>query len=188
MKQGCVLALTLFGIYFAVLLQCAFKESPGDVFLHWRTEGSLFNIARLKAKTKKKSSLIRDLLFADDAALVAHNEATLQTMINHISVACKRFSLVISIKKTVILTQEDTSEGTITLDDKPLETVRKFCYLGSTITSTTSLDEELGIRIGKAATFFGRLGKRAWNNKMLTMKTKIRIYKACILSTLLYGS
>ena len=108
---------------------------------------------------------------------------------NHFSVACKEFFLVISIKKTVILTQEGTSKGTITLDDKPLEPVRKFCYLGSTITSRTSLDEEIGIRIGKAVTSFGTLSKRAWTNKIIAIKTKIKIYVACTLRTpLLYGS
>ena len=187
-KQGCVMAPTLFSIFFAVLLQHAFKESPGDVYLHWRSDGSLFNLARLRAKTKVKRTLIRDLLFADDAALVAHSESTLQIMMEHLSQACKAFSLEISTKKTVTLTQDGTNEGKIILDNKPLEAVKKFCYLGSTITSTTSLDEEINVRIGKAATAFGRLSKRAWNNKMLTMKTKIRIYEACILSTLLYGS
>lgn len=51
-KQGCVLSTTLFGIYFTVLLEYAFQESPGDVFLHWRADGSLYNLTRLKAKTK----------------------------------------------------------------------------------------------------------------------------------------
>ena len=74
------------------------------------------------------------------------------------------------------------------LDNKPLGIVKKFCYLGSTTTSTTSLDEEISARIEKAATAFGKLTKRAWNHKMLTIETKARIYEACILSTLLYGS
>ena len=51
-----------------------------------------------------------------------------------------------------------------------------------------SLDDEINVRIGKAATTFGRLTKRACKNKRLDMKTKIRIYDACVLSRLLYGS
>ena len=188
-KQGCVLAPTLFSIYFAVLLENAFRNSPGDVYLKWRADGSLFNLSRLKATTKTTVSLIRDLLFADDAALVAHDETTLQKMMNMLSTACNKFSLVISVKKTVVLSLPQVHPPVpITLNNNPLEQVTKFCYLGSTVTSSLSLDEEISTRIGKAATTFGKLMKRAWNNKMLTTKTKMHIYNACVLSTLLYGS
>ena len=188
-KQGCVLAPTLFSIYFAVLLQHAFKASPGDVLLYWRTDGHLhFDLAKLKAKTKTTTSLIRDLLFADDATVVAHSESTLQEMMDQLSQACKAFSLIISVQKTVILTQEGTPKPSIRLDSKTLESVTKFCYLGSVMTSSVILDEEINTRIGKAGTSFGKLSQRAWNNKMLTTRTKIRIHETCILSTLLYGS
>ena len=63
-----------------------------------------------------------------------------------------------------------------------------FNYLGSTVTYNLSIDEEINIRIGKAATTFGKLSKRAWLNSKLTTKTKIMIYQACVLSILLYGS
>ena len=64
----------------------------------------------------------------------------------------------------------------------------KFVYLGSTISSTLSLEDELKARIGKAATAFGKLMKRAWENRKLTKRTKILIYQTCVLSTFLYGS
>lgn len=104
---------------------------------------------------------------------------------DHLSLACKAFPFVISIKKSA---QARTPEATIRLDDKLLEPVKKFCYPGSTITSTTSLDEEIRVGRGEAARAFGRLTKRPWNNKLHTIKTKIRMYEACALSTLLYCS
>ena len=33
-----------------------------------------------------------------------------------------------------------------------------------------------------------RLNKRVWENKALTLSTKCQVYRACVLSTLLYGS
>ena len=33
-----------------------------------------------------------------------------------------------------------------------------------------------------------RLSKRVWSNNQLTSNTKLQVYQACILSTLLYGS
>lgn len=189
-KQGCVLAPTLFGIYFAVLLHAALETSPGDVAFHWRCDGSLFNLSRLRAKTRIQHSIARDLLFADDAALVAHSESHLQDMIDRLNNTCKAFSLTISVKKTVILVQgiEGPLDEPIKLDGKPLEIVQKFCYLGSTVTATLSLEEEINSRIGKAATTFGKLTERAWNNKYLKTSTKTRIYEACVTSTLLYGA
>ena len=62
-KQGCVLAPTLFGIFFSLLLRHAFGTSTEGVYLHTRSDGQLFNLARLRAKTKVRVTLIRDMLF-----------------------------------------------------------------------------------------------------------------------------
>ena len=62
-KQGCVLAPTLFGIYFAVMLKQAFGSSTEGIYLHTRSDGKLFSLSRLKAKTKVREVLIRDMVF-----------------------------------------------------------------------------------------------------------------------------
>ena len=66
--------------------------------------------------------------------------------------------------------------------------VDEFVYLGSTISSNLSLDTELNARIGKASTAMARLATRVWDNSMLTTNTKMKVYQACVLSTLLYSS
>ena len=71
-KQGCVLAPTLFGIFFSILLKHAFNSSTTRIKLNTRTDGHLFNPSNLRAKQNLKIVTIRDLLFADDAALVAY--------------------------------------------------------------------------------------------------------------------
>ncbi len=70
-KQGCVLAQTLFGIFFSMLLHYAFSDCSEGIYIRTRSDGKLFNIARLRAKTKTLKVLIRELLFADDAALAS---------------------------------------------------------------------------------------------------------------------
>ena len=65
-KQGCSMAPVLFALYFSVMLHFAF-----GVRFDFRTSGGFFNHQRFKAKTLTRPSIIRDLLFADDAALVA---------------------------------------------------------------------------------------------------------------------
>ena len=69
-----------------------------------------------------------------------------------------------------------------------LEVVHEFVYLGSTITGNLSIDSELNKRIGKAAMTLSRLTDRVWSNNKLSDHTKVNVYKACVISTLLYGS
>nr|XP_054767476.1 uncharacterized protein LOC129274752 [Lytechinus pictus] len=188
LKQGCVLAPTLFGIFFSVLLSHAFRSSKDGVYLHTRSDGKLLNLARLRAKTKVKKILIRDMLFADDVALSSQSEEGLQRLIDCFSEACEDFGLTISLKKTNIMGQDVRSVPDISIGNYTLQVVENFTYLGSMISSKLSLDPELNVRIGKAATMMSRLSKRAWENTSLTTNTKMKIYQACVLSTLLYGS
>ena len=187
-KQGCVLAPTLFGILFSLLLRYALSQSEEGIYIHTRSNGSLFNLARLRAKTKVRKVLIREMLFANDAALTAHTETGLQELINCFSDACKEFGLAISTKKTKVLGQDVSSAPCISVGDCTLDVVEDFIYLGSIISSSLNLDTELNSRIGKASSAMARLSKRAWDNSMLTIKTKITVYQTCVLTTLLYGS
>jgi hypothetical protein len=107
-------------------------------------------------------------LFADDAAIIAHSGETLQSLINNLDRVCDVFSLSINVNKTVVLSQGPSSTSNISLKNCSLRTVESFNYLGSTITSTFSLEEEINIRLGKASTTFGRQSKRVWKNAKLT--------------------
>ena len=73
-KQSCVLAPLLFGIFFSLLRKHAFGTSTEGVYMHTRSDGKLYNIARLRAKTKIYKTTIRDMLFADDAAVTVNTQ------------------------------------------------------------------------------------------------------------------
>ena len=188
MKQGCILAPTLFGIFFSLLLRFAFSHSDNGVHLHTRSDGKLFNLSCLKAKTKLRSVLIREMLFADDAALTSHTEEGLQRLISQFAHVCKEFGLTISIKKTYVMGQDTPAPPSISIDDEVLEVTDHFTYLGSTVSSNLSLDMEIVRRIAKVAAVMAKLSKRVWTNSQLTMNTKLKVYQACVLSTLLFGS
>ena len=75
----------------------------------------------------------------------------------------------------------------IQIDGKVLNNVDSFTYLGSTLSSNNSLDKEISSRIAKASASFGRLQKRVWKERGLRQDTKCAVYKAVVLTALLYG-
>ena len=66
--------------------------------------------------------------------------------------------------------------------------VREFTYLGSIIASDGQIEAELQKRMSKASMSFGRLRERLWNNHNVSIRVKGKIYRAIILSILLYGA
>ena len=190
-KQGCVLAPTLFSIMFSAMLQDAFRDGDIGIKINHRMDGKLFNLRRLKAKTKVVTEIIKDFLFADDCALNAGSEVDMQQSVDKFSAACTNFGLTISIKKTEVLYQpppgEIFSEPDITVHGKRLNVVNRFTYLGSTLSQNATIDDEVDIRIARASASFGRLSAKVWNRRGLSIDTKLKVYKAVVLPTLLYG-
>ena len=72
-KQGCVLAPTLFSIFLSAMLEEAFKDMGDGIYIQSRQNADLFTVAHFRAKTKTTNILMRELLFADDSALIAHS-------------------------------------------------------------------------------------------------------------------
>ena len=82
----------------------------GDgIYIHSRQSADLFNVAHFKAKTKTTRILMRELLFADDSALVAHSAEEMQKIVDAFSDASKKFGQKINIKKTEVLYQPNST-------------------------------------------------------------------------------
>ncbi|PFX21557.1 hypothetical protein AWC38_SpisGene13952 [Stylophora pistillata] len=161
-------------------------STVGKVFtrIRWQT----FQSCPPASKTKAREALIKDVLFADDAAVSSHTQQELQSLMYRSSQAYEDFGLTISLKKTIVLGQGTETPPTITINDYEPDVVHYFTYLGSTVTDNLSLDVELDKRVGKAAATLARLTTSVWSNPMLTETTKMAVYNACVISTLLYGS
>ena len=102
------------------------------------------------------------------------------------------FGLEVSLKKTEVLhqpaPQNEYRAPYISIGETVLKSVEQFTYLGCAISSNARIDGEIDNRLAKANSAFGRLYKRVWNNKHLRIITKISVYRAVVLTTLLYGS
>ena len=82
-----------------MMLEQATKDLHEDegVYIRFRTDGGLFNLRRLQAHTKSTEKLIRELLFADDSALVAHTERAMQRFTSCFANATDLFGLEVSL-------------------------------------------------------------------------------------------
>ena len=136
-KQEDIPAPTLFSRYLAVtrIHSVIVKLVSNSVSEHLVN----FLISVDSTPNLKYSSLVRELLYADDADLVAHTEEDLQSIINTFSNACTAFGLTISLKKLVFTPAKGQAyiEPNIFVNGKVVDT---FVYLGSTISRDGTLE------------------------------------------------
>jgi len=190
-KRGCVLAPMLFSLMFSAMLSEAFRECDPGINIWYRSNGKLFNPRRLQAVTKVKETILRDFVFADDCALNASNEQEMQAEMDSFSTACNNFGLIISTKKTEVMYQpapnKQYHELQITVNGQILQAVETFTYLGSTLSRNANIDAEINNRISKASSVFVRLREKVWERRGISLNTKLKVYHAVVLTSLLYG-
>ncbi|BHF78098.1 hypothetical protein SprV_0602120800 [Sparganum proliferum] len=197
-KQGCVLAPTLFSLMFSAMLMDAYHDERPGIRIAYRTDGQLLNQWRMHFQSRVSTTSVHELLFADDCALNTTSEEEMQRSMDLFSAACENFGLVINTQKTVVMHQPPPNSATATAPNAPppqisvngtqLQVVENFPYLGSTLSGNTKIDDEVANRISKASQTFGRLRSTVWNRHGLQLSTKLKMYKAVILPTLLYGA
>ena len=105
-KQGCILAPNLFGLFFTAVLQDATLGLNSGVFLQMRKDGGLHNLARLTEKRKVRNIIVHELQFADDCALVATSLEDIQEITSHFTSAAKDLRLTISLKRQKFCTSQ----------------------------------------------------------------------------------
>ncbi|BHF71989.1 hypothetical protein SprV_0401505200 [Sparganum proliferum] len=167
MKQGCIFALALFSLMFSATLMDAHRdECPGICIVHG-IEGHLLNSRRMRKRTWLSSATVHDLLFANDCALNNTTDVDMQWSMDLPAIRCANFGLTINADKTMVMQQ--TSSNTqhytplISVDDSQPKTVNNFADLGSMLSSSTRINDEVTHRIAKAGRAFGRLQYSVWN-------------------------
>ena len=65
--------------------------------------------------------------------------------------------------------------------------MESFTYLGTTLSRSANIDAEVTIHIAKASSAFGRLKKSIWERRGISHCTKVKVYRAAVLTKLLYG-
>lgn len=65
-QQGCVLAPTMFTLYFAVVVRVVLRVTSEVIHLHFRMDCGRFNLARFKSRSKVLYIMITEIIYADD--------------------------------------------------------------------------------------------------------------------------
>ena len=132
--------------------------------------------------------MISALQYADYAVFPSPTADGLQRSLYVMSETYLRASFVINTKKTEILSASSSPDApTFSISGNQLKNSEYLTYLGSSLSFTGDLTIEIQRRINLASSAFGRLSKRVLGNQNLTIHTKIAVYDAVVITTILYG-
>ena len=190
-KQSCVLSSTLCSMMFSAMLTDAFQDGDNGISIRYRFDGKLFNLRRLKAKSKVQRAVLDEFLFADEMAKGAPTEEKMQKGVDQVYDSCDSYDLTISIKQTEVVYQpapgRPYKESTVTVKGQRLQVVDKFTYLGSTLSRVVHIDDDVNARIAKASATFGWLRGSLWDRSGIRLVRKLKEYRSVVLPTLLYA-
>ena len=102
-RQGCVLAHTLFALFLAAVIGEMSDDTLYGIYIRPRSDGGLLYLARLKFQRHLLLKCIRELLYADDSALVAHTLNGIQRRLQKFTKAARAYGMTINVKKMEVL-------------------------------------------------------------------------------------
>ncbi|BHF78508.1 hypothetical protein SprV_0602162100 [Sparganum proliferum] len=178
-KQGCVLAPTLFSPTLYAMLMCAYSDERSGIRIAYRTDGHFLNHRLMNFQSCVFTTTVHHLLFAEDCALNATWEGDTQRSTDLFYTACDHFGLIINTERTVVMHQlpSDTAHHAPQLggNGTQLQAVDNFKYLGSTLSHSTKINDEVASRITEAIQAFGRLKNTVWNRCGLHLNMKLEV-------------
>ena len=99
------------------------------------------------------SENLKNLIYADDVAIVAESHAELQQRVSGWYNELRSFGMKVSVDKTevMVVTSGEKKEARVILNGKVLNQATQFRYLGGLIEDRGEINEELKARVKAAA-------------------------------------
>ena len=122
-------------------------------------------------------------IFAPSACVLQEALTILQEEANHVG-------MQVSWPKTklIAITPKPTNHLPLKICNKEVVFVDSFTYLGSLITNDGSSSRDITSRIAMAASAMCHLSNPLFRKHRISIRTKINMYRALVVSVLLYGS
>ncbi|XP_056629854.1 uncharacterized protein LOC130440616 [Diorhabda sublineata] len=119
--------------------------------------------------------------YADYAAIFAETQDDLQRQLHKFSQVIQAMNMTISPEKTKNITfAEEPVPCKLVVQDKIIEQVSQFRYLGMDLSSYHDPVNDLRSQINKATAISGSLRQTIWANEYMRKDSKLRIYKTDI--------
>ena len=152
-------------------------------------DGKLLRKTTTKGTT---TAIVEDAEFADDQGVVTQSFEDLNTTLSGLDSCFREGGLTMSYKKTESMhcignPDTATDDKKCVVDGHEIKRVDVFRYLGSFLSSNGEIDLEIRTRLSKASYVVSKLRRSVWLQKNLTIETKLGIYRATVLSILLYA-
>ena len=188
-KHGCVLAPIIFDLLLVAITLVSHRDLQSSDFvgIEYRLDGGFYNLRRLQAKTMTYSAMISSLQYADDAVFPSLTTDGLQRSLDVMYATYLHAGLMINATKTEILSTSSPDAPTFSINGNQLKNSENLTYLGTNLSFSGDLTIEIQRRINFASSAFGRLSKRVFGNQNLTIHTKIEVYDAVVISTIICG-
>ena len=167
-RQGCLLSPTIFLLVIDWIMRKTTEN--GDTGIQWTF-------------TKQ----LEDLDFTDDIGLLSHRQQDALEKLSRIAAEAKNTGLNVSTRKTEAMRMNNKQQDPIQLEEKNINEVEKFVYLGRVIRKDGGADQDIRSRINKARYAFNTL-RPIWSSTALSFRNKIRIFNTNVKSVLLFGS
>lgn len=154
-------------------------------------------VKNIKDKTKRLEigyhnltrTTITECIFADDLAIITKDVKDMQYNLNLWNEELQKHNMSINVDKTKIMVIGKTDIKTdLLLNGKEIEQVENFTYLGATINNKGSIENEINKRIQAANRSYYTMNKAILNNKQVSKRTKMTLYKTIYRPSLTYGS
>ncbi|BHF72911.1 hypothetical protein SprV_0401598200 [Sparganum proliferum] len=176
---------------FSVMLIKTYRLENREICIAYRTDDCLLNSRLVQTPTRLSTTNAHDLLFANYSALNVDAEADIQRNMELSAAGCANCGLTINTDKTVIMSRPPPntvySAPRIHVNGTQLNSMDKLAYLGSTLSHCIKIDNKVAHRVSKTSVS-NRLRNSVWNRHGIRLNIKLKIYKAVILTTLLYDA
>ena len=169
-RQGCIMSPTLFNRY------------TEDIFRDAKEKGGI----RINGRN------VNCLRYADDTTLIANNMEALNRLLEIVNENGEKLGMRINAKKTKVMvigkdTRDEHEPRRIMVNGNIIEKVDSMIYLGQLFTLDGRCIKEIIRRIQIARSTFTKM-KTFFRDRNTNIKTKLRVIRCYVVSTLLYGA